>query len=329
MADLLSTHAFGKKANLEAAKTAGKIDAYDVVFLGDTNEIGWISKDGETVISTVRTQKEITVNGATELGVADGGKIPAGKTLDEVVQMLVQKSVPAKYEAPTIQLANNGGQAAGDVEAGTSVSAKLQATFTKKDAGNLTKLAILLGTTEVGSGTGVTYAYTGDPVAIGDEVMNFKAQATYEAGQVKADNLGNESPDGKIEAGTIASDLYTIAGRRKAFYGAGTTAAPVITSELVRGLDGSQLNPQPKQEITVTVPKGSQYVLFALPSERTISQISYDDMGDRSMLTAFTKSTVKVADARGGANGLKDYNCYLYTMKVPSAVAMTFTFVIA
>ena len=56
--------------------------------------------------------------------------------------------------------------------------------------------------------------------------------------------------------------------------------------------------------------------------------MSYDDLGDKGMLTAFTSSTVQVADARGGSNGLKDYNVYVYNMSTASSATMNFSFTI-
>ena len=42
-------HAFGSSQNLETTIQAGKIDAYDILFLdGDTDpKIGWIDKNGK------------------------------------------------------------------------------------------------------------------------------------------------------------------------------------------------------------------------------------------------------------------------------------------
>jgi hypothetical protein len=42
------------------------------------------------------------------------------------------------------------------------------------------------------------------------------------------------------------------------------------------------------------------------------------------MASSFTKSTISVADARGGENGLMSYKVYTYAMAVPAAAAMTF-----
>ena len=48
-------HAFGSSSSIQTALDAGKIDAYDILFLdGDTNspKIGWIDRDGNPVIVT-------------------------------------------------------------------------------------------------------------------------------------------------------------------------------------------------------------------------------------------------------------------------------------
>lgn len=43
-------HAFGSEANISEALAAGKIDAYDILFL-DEKKVGWIDKNGEVVIA--------------------------------------------------------------------------------------------------------------------------------------------------------------------------------------------------------------------------------------------------------------------------------------
>lgn len=328
MADMMSKHAFGKKEGIEAAKQAGKLDEFDILFL-DNGETGWIDKNGNTVISTARTQVPIVVNGATSLGVADGTTIPAGKSFDDIVKMLAQKSIPAEYTVPTIKLVNNEGTISGEIESGSTITPKLLATFVKNDAGNLTKISILMDEVEMASSTNASCSYEGTPIAIGDETVTFKATAEYDEGQVKADNLGEASPTGRIEAGTISSNLYTFIGKRKIFYGAGIGNLAAFTSDSIRGLGNSVLVPSHSQKITFTAAKGSLYIAFALPTELELSQISYDDMGDTSMLNNFTKESVQVADARGGTNGLKNYTCYSYKLKVPASVPLTFTFTIA
>lgn len=46
-------HAFGALENIDAAISAGKIDAYDILFVKDANGkpyVGWVDKDGKKIV---------------------------------------------------------------------------------------------------------------------------------------------------------------------------------------------------------------------------------------------------------------------------------------
>ena len=321
-------HAFGARANIETAKQAGTIDAYDVLHL-DNGEFGWIDKDGNTVIHAEKTQNAHTLNGTTFGALQSGDTIPAGKTLDEIIAMATQKAIPATYTKPTIAIANNGGQAAGNVEAGTSITPKLKATFTQNDAGTLSAIKILQGSNEVATGTTSPLTYTGDAIVIGDESITYKATATYGDAPVKNDNLGNESTDNWFAGGTITSSAYTITGKRNLFYGTGVGAVPTVNSAFVRGLGNTKLAPAANTSFTINVDVGQQYIAFAYPADlRDVNKVTYVEANDGGMASSFTKTTIDVADARGGENGLKSYKVYTYAMSVPAAATMTFTVVI-
>lgn len=60
-------HAFGSEANIQNALDAGKIDAFDILFL-DEKKVGWINKQGEVVIA----EGEAYVMNVTELPTSDG-----------------------------------------------------------------------------------------------------------------------------------------------------------------------------------------------------------------------------------------------------------------
>lgn len=319
-----SKHAFGSKANIEAAKAAGTIDANDILFL-DNREIGWIAKDGSTVMSTSRTQEAITVNGVTGLGISNGASIPAGTSLDEFVKMVVQKAIPATYTKPTLAIANDGGQASGNVEAGTSVTPKLRATFTKNDAGDITNIVIKKGSTDVKTGTASPLSYTGDAIVIGDETVSFSASATYGDAPVKKNNLGAESKENWFAGGTVNSAIYSISGKRNLFYGTGVGSVPEVTSDVVRGLTNKKLSPAAGTSFNVNVAVGQQYIIIAYPATlRDLNNVTYVEANDSGMAANFTKTTLDVADARGGSNGVMSYKVYTYAMAVPAAAGMTF-----
>lgn len=321
---LISKHAFGSKANIDTAKTNGTIDSHDVLFL-DNREIGWIAKDGSTVMATSRTQEAVTVNGVTGLGIANGATIPAGISFDEFVKMVVQKAIPATYTKPTLAIANNGGQASGNVEAGSTITPKLKATFTKNDAGDLTSIAIKKGTTDVATGTTSPLTYDGEDVVIGDETITFSATAAYDDAPVKQNNLGADSTENWFAGSTVASGNYSITGKRNLFYGTGVGAVPTVTSSMVRDLVNTKLAPAAGTSFNINVAVGQQYIAFAYPASlRDVNNVTYVEANDSGMASSFTKTTIDVADARGGENGLMSYKVYTYAMAVPAAAGMTF-----
>lgn len=320
----MAKHAFGSEAKVDAALAAGTIDAYDILFL-DEGKVGWIDKDGHKVIAEDKTSENIVVNGVTGLGVPNGSTIPAGKTINDVVKMLVQKAIPATYAKPTVSLGNNGGQAAGNVEAGTSVTPKLRATFSKNDAGDLTAISIKKGAESVADGASSPLDYAGEAIVVGDETISFTASATYGDAPVKNDNLGNPSKDNWFAGGTINSSTYNIVGKRNLFYGTGVGDVPELTSDAVRGLSNKKLAPTNGLSFNIPVAVGQQYIVIAYPANlRDVSNITYVEANDGGMASSFTKNTLDVADARGGENGKMSYKVYTYAMSVPAAAPMTF-----
>lgn len=62
MATQKAKHAFGALENIDDAISAGKIDAYDILFVKDANGkpyVGWLDKDGNKVI--VKEEDEVIV----------------------------------------------------------------------------------------------------------------------------------------------------------------------------------------------------------------------------------------------------------------------------
>lgn len=319
-----SKHAFGDKSKIAAAVEAGTLDAFDVMFLSN-GEIGWVDKENNTVINTPRTQTGITVNGVSNLGIKDGATIPAGSSLDEIVKILVQKAIPATYTKPTVSIANNGGQAAGNVETGTTVTPKLKATFTKNDAGEMTELHIKKGSEDVAVETSSPATYEGEPVVIGDETITFSASAAYGDAPVKNNNLGQESKENWFAGGTVNSGAYSITGKRNLFYGTGVGSIPSVDSDMVRGLTNKKLAPTNGTSFTINVAVGQQYIVIAYPATlRDLNNVTYVEANDGGMASSFTKVNIPVADARGGEDGVMEYKVYTYAMAVPAAAGMTF-----
>lgn len=324
----------GKNLDASTAITAG-------TFYLDTatNELWYDDPSGENadghirlfdeLLKDIRLENKITVQlgeGQTIGGYKTGDEIAAGTNIQTVLNKLLQKSVPASYTRPTISLANNSGTASGNIETGSTITPKLKATFAKNDAGNLTSIRIIQGSTNVKTGTTTPLEYTGSGIVIGDETITFTAEADYNDAPIKNNNLGEPSLDNWFAGDTITSSEYKITGKRKVFYGTGTGSLPTITSDIVRGLSGNKLAPASNTTFTINVAVGQQYIIFAYPASlRDVNNITYVEANDPNMAQNFTKTTVQVADARGGSNGLMSYKVYSYRMSVPTAATMTFS----
>lgn len=317
---------YGNKTDIDTAITATTIDEGDIIFTKDTEELAFIKPDKTIMYPKNRTSKDYTLNGTSLGALQNGEKIPEGTSIDELLNMITQKAIAPTYAQPTVTLAKSGsGTAAGNYEAGTSITPILTATFNKNDAGDLTKLAILKGSEEVGSDTSTPYTYTGEAIVLGDETITFKAQATYEDGEVKNNNLGHPDATGQIKAGTKNSSALSFVGQRQLFWGTGVGELPELNSETIRGLTNKKLNPTQGYSWNIPIAVGQQYVIFAYRATlRDVNQVMYVETNDTGMASSFTKTTVQVADARGGENGKVDYKVYSYRMAAPAAATMTF-----
>ena len=320
----------GPKAGIATEVTAGNLKAGDIVLTNDEkgDELILIERDNTAHAVKSRTENAIEVLGVNlSSEVKDGATIPAGVDLEEFIKLLVQKRIAATYTAPTIALANNGGQAATTVEAGTQVTISVKSTFTPNDAGAVTKHALTIAGVEVATGTDNPLTYS-ETYTVPDGNLVVKSSATYAEGAIKNDNFGDESPEGHINGGTISSSNYTIVGARKAFYGTATGALPTIDSAYIRTLAGSKLNPKAGEKINVTIAEGQQHLIVSLPSSRTLSQVTYLDLGDKGMLSKFTTSTVAVAGATANVDS-DNSNVYVYSMASPAEAAMNFELLLA
>lgn len=322
----------GPKDKIAEAIAANQLTAGDIVVTnGDKpGELILIERDNSQVIVKSRTQEDIQVLGVNlSTEVSDGKTLPAGMDLEEFVKKLVQKRIAATYTAPSVAIANNGGQAATVVEAGTTVNLKVKSTFTKNDAGAVTSHKITVNDAEVAAGSAADLTYDDATLVIADGATIVKSTVSYAEGAIKKDNFGDDSPTGHIAAGSKSSSNYTITGARKAFYGTTAGTLPTINSAYIRALSGNKLNPTANSTINVTIAEGQQHLIVSLPSTRTLKQVTYVDLGDKGMLDKFVKSTVAVEGAGGAGVDADNSNVYVYSMAAPAAAAMNFELLLA
>jgi len=293
------------------------------------NGTAWVATDGNYSAANVYLKEDVTVTTKTgELAV--NAKIAAGTSLqDMLVQMLSQSKDPTK-SAPSISafsVTNNG---SGDTfEAGTSITPKWESTFsagsyTYKSTVEKDPIIPVSGTgvavtgwsiTQDGTEIGTTEDGTGAEFTLGDSDVVFKAKATYGAGNYALTNL-NKLPktDVQIAAGTTPEKSGTIYTFRKMFAGGVTDAAAEITSDMIRGLSTGVQATTAATEFAAKV--GDTKLIFAYPSTLSTKEPTFEYFTmSWEGFAGFTKqiTTVNVADARGGENGLKAYTVYTYT----------------
>ena len=327
MADSVIKFFHGASTGIESKIEDGTINESDMVITSDTDELYYIdSTKTPHALGSSKSTEEVEVNlgsGGSVGGLATGDTIPAGTTLDELITMLTQKSVPATYTQPGVTCRVSSGTAAGSYEVGTSITTTLQATFTQNDAGALTTLAINKSGESSPIISGATSPQTTDAqtFTLGEETVSFTATASYAAGAIKNDNLGQPSPEGQIQAGSKTSAAVSFVGKRNLFYGTGTGTTPEITSELVRGLANKKLGPANGTTFDINVAAGQQYVVIAYPATlRNLSKCFYVEQ-NTDLVENFALQTKSVQGANGAAGA--DYKVYVYSMAIPAAAGMT------
>lgn len=254
-------------------------------------------------------------------GLKTGDTIPEGTTMDELIKLLTQKSVPASYTQPGVTCRVSTGTAAGSYEVGTEINTTIQGIFTQNDAGALTQIEVLKNGVSILSQASSPITSEAQTFTLGEETVSFTAKATYAAGPVKNDNLGQPSPDGQIQAGSKTSSAVSFTGKRNLFYGTGVGAAPEASSEVVRGLANKKLGPTNGTSFNINVAVGQQYVIIAYPATlRDLTKCFYVEQST-DLAANFEKSNISVQGANGAAGA--DYKVYVYEMAIPAAAGMT------
>ena len=327
MADKIIKFYHGASSGIQGKIDDGTINESDIVITSDTDEIVYIDETKtQKPLGSSKSKQEWEVqlgSGGTVGGLKTGDTIPEGTTMDELIKLLTQKSVPASYTQPGVTCRVSTGTAAGSYEVGTQINTTIQGTFTQNDAGALTTIEILKNGSSILSQATSPITTEAQTFTLGEETVSFTAKATYAAGPIKNDNLGQPSPDGQIKAGSKTSAAVSFVGKRNLFYGTGVGPVPELTSELVRGLSGKQLNPSNGTVFTIKVEVGQQYVIFAYPATlRDVNEVMYVETTDGGMAASFTKTNISVQGANGAAGA--DYKVYSYGMATPAQAPMTF-----
>lgn len=325
MADKIIKFYHGASTGIQGKIDDGTINESDIVITSDTDEIVYIDETKtQKPLGSSKSKQEWTVNlgtNGTVGGLKTGDEIPVGTTMDELIKLLTQKSVPATYTQPGVTCRVSTGTAAGNYEVGTAINTTIQGTFTQNDAGDLSTIEILKNDSSILSQATSPITTEAQTFTLGEETVSFTAKATYTEGEIKNDNLGQPSPEGHITAGSKTSSAVSFVGKRNLFYGTGVGQAPEQTTTTIRALANKKLAPANGTSFNITVAQGQQYVVIAYPSGlRDMTKCFYVEQ-NTDLAENFVKTTTNVE----GANSFTgtEYKVFVYEMAVPAAAAMT------
>lgn len=316
----------GKEGNIAQAITEGRINGSDFVVTSDTDNLIYVNKEQDTLVPHIlggaKTKKPLTVNlgkdGALG-GYSTNDTITAGTSLDDIIKKLLVKRIPATYDSPTVNIAC---LQAGRYEVGTDVSVGVTGVFTQKDGGAITKWQITKNGTVVAELTNLPIEHT-ETLHVPEGNTKYQVKVEYAQGAIKQDNLGEDSPNGRIEAGSVTSSISTITGFRNAFYGAGVGDPAIATSDNIRAL-GHSVEAVKGHSFSISVPEGQQFAVFAYPkSIGEVAQVMYVETNDTGVSSKFTRSEVNVCGATAEQDAIA-YYVYSYKMAVPASANMTF-----
>lgn len=297
--------------------------------------------------TTVKTTEDIVVT--TAVGELKANEVLAtGTSVQSIlVKMLSQEKNPSKTN-PSIasfSVTNNG--SGSGFEAGTQITPKWNASFSAGSYSYKSTAAKDPVTPVAGTGVtdqswsikkgsdeiGTVASGTGEAFILGDSTAQFTATVNYSDGNFALTNL-NKLPatDVRITAGT-ATKTANITTYRKMFFGGAANADAEVTSELIRSFAGKKqekTNANKLNALEYTTNIGDAKLVVAIPAAFTSAtpEFEYFTMSWESAPGFIKLGTVQVADARGGANGLVDYNVYTYSPATAFATATQYRVIV-
>ena len=212
-------------------------------------------------------------------------------------------------------------------EVGTSVAPKYSASLSKGSYTYGPDTGITASTWSVvfNSETLTTASGTFGAVTVGDNTnLSITATATYEAGAMPKTNIGNDYPAGQIKAGSKSKTSGNITGYRNSFYGTFADKSTALSSDSIRGLTASNKALSNGSTFSITLPVGTQSVVFAYPATlRDVTSVKDVNGLNAEIKGAFTQSVVQVEGAN--AYTAKDYKVYRTDFAEALGKANTYT----
>jgi hypothetical protein len=251
----------------------------------------------------------------------NGGKIVEGSSLLEVLTNLVQRIVPPIYTFPIYETNFN---LVSYPELGSNIPVEIESIYQQNDGGPVRMLDIRINEQ-------VDIRYTFDTsiiknITITNEPITIKARVEFDDGITKTDNFGNPYVIGKVYRAWSPYNTFSLMGYRAIFFGS-TITEPVLTSGYIRNnLEREVFPDYDTIDISIELPKGSKYILFALPeSSGNLEKIIYNEQGI-DIIDEFNINNIMIADASQYSNHA-EYMMYSFELLKPTTETMTIRFI--
>lgn len=307
----------------------------DSVYLLFLDENGAMSyrKFGSLSTENSIIGKNITVNiGEDETlgGIKDGDVIEAKTSITELFEKLFHARKMPEYKMPEMKLtAEEVNLVKIDdntyaCEVGTEIansSLKFDLDYAKNDAGHTVSFAVCEMNEKVNLveiPNKLLIPINGIKTINDESNYEIYTSVEYAKGDVKQDNFGTAVSEGIIEAGVVKSNVITIKGFRKAFFGSCGDITKINDGEYIRKLSGNKLNPVKGDNLVAEIKAGDTAVVVAIPAELEVKRIISKTQG-ADLFGNFNLNKVQIYGAKQ-STGTKEYNVYSY---IPEAGAFT------
>lgn len=234
-----------------------------------------------------------------------------GKSVKQVLDMICSEEKNPNITQPSVNLTSSS---MGAKEVGEMVTPNYTASLNpgSYQFGPATGVTATVWTvTDTNDGSRDTASGSFDEFQVTDDTnYSITAKAQHTEGAVPKTNIGNDYPDGKIQAAGAdnpkSKTLGTITGYRKMFYGFSTeqVGADGYNSALIRSLNGSKFS----NNLNITVPPGKLEIIIACEATKANTLSIYSNTVFQNITATKLTTTVDVE----GANGYtaKAYNVW-------------------
>ena len=218
-------------------------------------------KDTALMLSpyALKFKENHVVNGVSIGKYNDGDTIlVAGKTLDQFLNDLVQKSNPTSYSFPTVSLSST--PAGSIVETGFNPGTiNFTSTFSKNDGGKA--ISLMYSKNGVPLGDGVTSDVPGGITT----AISYSVAVNFAKGDtLKVNNLGVKDTVNPINAGSVSSVGVTFTPKLRKYWGASTSSNPTDAEIIAASSDWA--TDKAKSSFNIPISGGAKYTFYAIPS---------------------------------------------------------------